>query len=244
MPPISVLGIVTARGGSKGIPRKNLAPLLGRPLLAFTAEAALGSRRLSRVVLSTDDQEIARVGESLGMAVPVLRPPELARDETPTIPVLQHMVRYLEERGEYYDAVLVLQPTNPLRQAEDIDGAIELMERTNADSVISFSAVGEKHPARMKSISEDGWVEDPPFCEAFEGQPRQQLPALYLREGSIYLTRHDVLMVENSLKGTHCQAWLMPADRSCNVDDLFDLRLAEFLLAGAKEYANSGSRIR
>lgn len=243
MPPFSVLGIVTARGGSKGIPRKNLAPVLGRPLLAFTAEAALQARRLSRVVLSTDDEEIARVGMAHGLEVPILRPPELARDETLTIPVLQHMVRFLEGQGERYDAILVLQPTNPLRRAEDIDGAIGLLERTNADSVISFTAVGEKHPARMKMIDGAGWVEDPPFSESFEGQPRQQLPPLYLREGSIYLTRHDVLMMQNSLKGARCQAWIMPPERSCNVDDLFDLRLVEFLLAGANDYANSGSRV-
>jgi CMP-N,N'-diacetyllegionaminic acid synthase len=243
MPSLSVLGIVTARGGSKGIPRKNLAPVLGRPLLAFTADAALEARRLSRVVLSTDDQEIARVGEALGLDVPVLRPPQLAKDDTPTIPVLQHMVRFLEDQGERYDAILVLQPTNPLRRAEDIDGAIALLERTNADSVISFTAVGEKHPARMKMIDGSGWVEDPPFSESFEGQPRQQLPPLYLREGSIYLTRHDVLMAQNSLKGARCQAWIMPPERSCNVDDQFDLRLVEFLLAGANAYANSGGRV-
>src|SRR5262245_25269040 len=115
---MQVLGVVTARGGSKSIPRKNLAPLLGRPLLAYTAEAALGSRRLTRVVLSTDDPEIARVGRQCGLEVPFLRPPELARDETPTIPVLQHAVRELEASDRRYDAVLVLQPTNPLRRAE------------------------------------------------------------------------------------------------------------------------------
>jgi CMP-N-acetylneuraminic acid synthetase len=240
---LSVLGIVTARGGSKGIPRKNLAPVGGRPLLAYTAEAALRARRLARVVLSTDDPEIARMGEALGLAVPVLRPAELARDETPTIPVVQHMVRFLEEQGEHYDAILVLQPTNPLRRDTDIDGAIGLLEQTKADSVISFSAVGERHPARMKSIDGEGWVEDPPFGEAFEGQPRQQLPQLYLRDGSIYLTRHDVLMEQHSLKGARCQAWLMPPERSCNVDDLFDLRLAEFLLAEAEEHAHSSGRV-
>jgi CMP-N-acetylneuraminic acid synthetase len=243
MPPLSVLGIVTARGGSKGIPRKNLAPVLGRPLLAYTAEAALQAKRLSRVVLSTDDVEIAKAGQELGLDVPVLRPAELAQDDTPTIPVLQHMVRHLEDQGDHYDAVLVLQPTNPLRRAEDIDGAISLLEVTKADSVISFTAVGERHPARMKLIDPDGWVADPPFSECFEGQPRQQLSPLYLREGSIYLTRHDVLMVHNSLKGAHCQAWIMPPERSCNIDEAFDLRLVEFLLAEADTHANSRCRI-
>jgi len=225
-----VLAIVTARGGSKGIPRKNIADLLGRPLLAYTADAALGSRRITRTVLSTDDPEIAAVGRRCGLEVPFLRPAELAQDETPTIPVLQDVVTRLEATDGSYDAILTLQPTNPLRLPEDIDGAIALMEKSKADSVISFVAVGEKHPARMKEIDQDGWVNDPPFAEAFEGQPRQQLSKLYLRDGSIYLTRRNVLMADHSLKGKRCQAWLMPEERACNIDVPFDLFIAEQLL--------------
>jgi CMP-N,N'-diacetyllegionaminic acid synthase len=225
-----VLGIVTARGGSKGIPRKNIALLLGKPLLAYTAEAALASKRLTRTVLSTEDEEIARVGRVWGLDVPFMRPMELAGDETPTIPVLQDVVRKLEAIGECYDAVFVLQPTTPLRRGEDIDGAIELLERTGADSVISFVDVGEKHPARMKFITAEGRVIDPPFAEQFEGQRRQELPTLYLREGSIYLTRWAVLMQQNSLKGGDCRAWIVPQERACNIDTPFDLFLAEQLL--------------
>lgn len=225
-----VLGVVPARGGSKGIPKKNIAPLLGRPLLAYTAEAALAARHLTRTILSTDDSEIACVGRGCGLDTPFLRPPELARDNTPTLPVLQHAVRMLEAQGECYDAVLTLQPTNPLRRAEDIDGAIELLQSSGADSVISFVDVGEKHPARMKWIGPEGWVEDPPFAEMFEGQPRQQLSKLYLREGSIYLTRRSVLMEQNSLKGRRCRAWIMPEERACNIDSAFDLLFAGYLL--------------
>ena len=112
-----VLGIVTARGGSKGIPRKNIAPLLGKPLLAYTAEAALAAKHLTRTVLSTEDEEIASVGHACGLDVPFLRPAELARDETPTMPVLQDVVRKLEALGEFYEAVFILQPTNPLRRS-------------------------------------------------------------------------------------------------------------------------------
>ena len=134
-----VLGIITARGGSKGIPRKNIVPLMGRPLLAYTADTALRARRLERTILSTDDAEIAEVARACGVDVPFFRPPELAGDATPTVPVLQDAVRRLECAGEFYDAVFVLQPTNPLRTVADIDGAIELLERTGADSVISFN---------------------------------------------------------------------------------------------------------
>lgn len=225
-----VLGIVTARSGSKGIPQKNIAPLLGKPLLAYTAQAALAAKRLDRTVLSTDDEEIAGVGRQWGLEVPFLRPPELARDDTPTVPVLQDVVRKLEGQGEFYDAILTLQPTNPLRRPEDIDGAIDLLERTGADSVISFVDVGEKHPARMKWIDDQGKVQDPPFAEATEGLARQQLQKLYLREGSIYLTRRDVLMNQSSLKGSDCRAWIVSEERACNIDTPFDLFLAEQLL--------------
>ena len=209
---------------------KNLAPLLGKPLLAYTAEAALASRRLTRTVLSTDDEKIAEVGRQLGIGVPFMRPAELAGDDTPTLPVLQDVVRKLEAQGEHYDAILTLQPTNPLRRVQDIDGAIELLEQTGADSVISFVDVGERHPARMKWIDEEGHVTDPPFAEAFEGQPRQHLRKLYLREGSIYLTRRNVLMEQNSLKGQDCRAWIIPEERARNIDTPFDLRIAEHIL--------------
>jgi len=225
-----VLGIITARGGSKGISRKNIAPLLGKPLLAYTAEAALASSRLTRTVLSTDDAEIAEVGRKYGISVPFFRPTELAADDTPTISVLQHVVKALEAQGEHYDAIFTLQPTNPLRTAADIDGAIDLLERTGADSVISFVDVGERHPSRMKFIDKEGRVTDPPFAEAFEGQPRQQLNKLFLREGSVYLTRRSVLMEDNSIKGRDCRAWIIPSERAQNIDTPLDLIMAEQIL--------------
>lgn len=236
-----VLGIVTARGGSKGIPQKNITLLLGKPLLAWTAEAALRSRRLTRVVLSTDDDTIARVGREWGLQVPFMRPLELAQDDTPTITVLQDVVRKLEAMGDRYDAILTLQPTNPLRRTGDIDGAIQLLESTCADSVISFVDVGEKHPARMKWIDPAGRVIDPPFAEAFEGQPRQHLPKLYLRDGSIYLTRRGVLMDQHSLKGHDCRAWILPEERACNIDTPLDLLIVEQILCNERRVERAAS---
>jgi CMP-N-acetylneuraminic acid synthetase len=225
-----VLGIVPARGGSKGIPRKNIAPLFGKPLLVYTADAVRAAKLLTRTVLSTEDEEIACVGRACGLEVPFLRPRELALDETPTIAVLQDVVRSFEAMGEYYDAVFILQPTNPLRRPTDIDGAIELLERSGADSVISFVDVGEKHPARMKFITAEGKVIDPPFKEQFEGQRRQELPVLYLRTGEVYVTRRSVLMEQNSVQGCDCRAWIIPEARACNIDTLFDLFFAEQIL--------------
>jgi len=235
------LGIVPARGGSKGVPHKNIAPLLGKPMLAYTAEAALASRRLTRVILSTEDAEIARVGIACGLDVPFMRPADLAQDDTPTIPVLQHAVRALASAGEIFDAVVVLQPTTPLRQPEDVDGAIELLFRTGADSVISFVEVGDGHPARMKLLDRDGRVLDPPFAEGCEGQRRQDLPKLYLRAGSVYVTRTPVLMEQNSLKGSDCRAWVIPPERACNVDTPFDLFLAEQMLRFRNQCVNVAS---
>ena len=213
--------------------RKNIVPLLGKPLLAYTVEAALASKRLACTVLSTDDPEIAEVGLRWGAEVPFFRPPGLAGDDVPTLPVLQHAVRELEARGDNYDAILTLQPTNPLRRAQDIDGSIELLERSRADSVISFVDVGERHPARMKWIDSEGRVSDPPFAEEFEGQPRQQLGKFYLREGSIYLTRRSILMEQNSLKGKDCRAWIIPPERALNIDSFLDLLVTEQILKAA-----------
>src|ERR1043166_8417625 len=119
-----VLAIITARGGSKGIPRKNIRLLAGKPLLQYTAEAALAAKQLERVILSTEDEEIAQVGKICGLEVPFLRPPELARDDTPTLPVLQHAVNALEKTGARFDAICLLQPTAPLRQSNDIDACM------------------------------------------------------------------------------------------------------------------------
>lgn len=224
------LGIIPARGGSKGIPRKNIRPLLGKPLLWYTAQTALQSSLLTRVVLSTEDVEIAAVGRECGLDVPFLRPPELAQDDSPTIPVLQDVIRRLEKEGEVYDAIMTLQVTSPLRRSGDIDGSIRLLERTGADSVISFVDVGSRHPAKMKVIDAEGRVIDPPFAGIVEGQRRQDLPPMFRREGSIYLTRHDILMVQNSLKGSDCRAWLIPEEWSCDIDSPFDLFLAEQLM--------------
>ncbi len=225
---MKVLGIITARGGSKGIPGKNLVKVGGKSLLAHTADVALQSK-LNQVVLSTEDAAIAEEARRIGVEVPFLRSAELAKDDTPTLPVLQDVVTRLEALGQKFDAIFTLQPTNPLRLVSDIDGAIELLIRTGADSIIGFSEVGERHPARMKTIDMNGRVIEPPFAEQFEGQRRQDLPKYYLRDGSVYLTRRDVLMNQNSIKGSDCRAWLIPKERALNIDEPFDLELCEFL---------------
>lgn len=225
-----ILGIIPARGGSKGVPRKNIRELAGKPLLAWTIDAARGSR-LSRVILSTDDEEIAAVGRAFGVEVPFLRPAQHATDSARAIPMLQQAVRALEEAGDRFDAVMMLQPTSPMRLPRDIDGAIGKLESDpEATAVISVVPVGEFHPARMKYLEGDRLI-DPPFCEAYENQPRQELTPMYIRSGSIYLVRRDVLMENGSLKGPRCLAQIMPKNRSVNIDSPFDFDLATWFMA-------------
>src|SRR5688572_6686860 len=153
---MKVLGIITARGGSKGIPGKNLKALAGKPLLAYTIETARRCTALDRVILSTEDEAIAAAGRDLGCDVPFMRPLDLAHDETPHLPVIQHATRWMQERVNYQpDAVMILQPTSPLRSAEDITAAVLLLERSGADSVLSVNEVPvHSHPLRTLRIGD------------------------------------------------------------------------------------------
>jgi CMP-N,N'-diacetyllegionaminic acid synthase len=224
-----VLGVVPARGGSKAIPGKNIADLAGRPLLAWTADAAAGSV-LARCVLSTDDPDIAEVGRTAGLDVPFARPAELATDAASSIDVVLHALDAVEADGDApYDAVMLLQPTTPFRTRADIDAAVALLEASGADSVISVVDVGGHHPARMKRI-EDGRLIDPPYAEAVENQPRQELEPLFIRNGAIYLTRTSVLRTR-SFRGRDARALVMDAERSINIDVPLDLLLARAVAA-------------
>lgn len=213
-----VLGVVTARGGSKGIPRKNIRPLCGRPLLAFTAEAAMASRRLSHVILSTEDEETAKVGCQWGLEAPFLRPRELARDDTPTLPVLQHAVRWLEERGDLFDAVCLLQPTCPFRRPADIDACIELLERSGADAVVTVTPVPAAYnPHWVYFQDAEGFL----HLSTGEAAPiprRQELPPAFHRDGSVYVTRREVLLEQNSLYGRRTLGYVTDPAGSVNID--------------------------
>jgi len=235
---LRVLGIITARGGSKGVPGKNLKLLAGQPLLAYTIEAARASQALDRVILSTEDEEIAAVGRALGCEVPFIRPAELSRDDTPHLPVIQHAAAWMQNQGGYQpDAVMVLQPTSPLREAGDITAAITLLESSGADSVLSVSEVpGHSHPSRTLRLDDDG------FAVLFAtGAPvrtrinrRQDLPDAWVMNGAIYACRIGVLSGPTpSLYGDRVAAYRMPPGRSISIDDMNDWATAERLLAQA-----------
>ena len=177
----NVLGVIPARGGSKGIPNKNLVPLCGRPLLAYTADAVKDSARLTRTVVSTDDQRIADCATSLGLEVPFMRPSSLSGDEVPMLPVLQHAVEALEAEGFNADIVVLLQPTSPLRRGEHIDAAVTWLERAGGDSVVSVVEVPHQfNPTSVLRI-DDGLLK--PFLEAPTAMRRQDKPRVYARNG-------------------------------------------------------------
>jgi len=231
--PESVLAIIPARGGSKGIPRKNIVPLHGRPLIAYTIECAIQAACFEHVVVSTDDQEIKEISLKYGAEVPFMRPEELATDEAGAIPMMQHTVRESEAfYGKTFEIIAMLQPTSPLKTPEDIRGAItKLVENRQADGIISVVDVGAYHPARMKYLEGDVLI-DPPFAEAYENQPRQELRPMFIRNGAIYACRRPVLMEKNSFKGDLCLAWIMPPERSVNIDTVEDLELAQRIISG------------
>lgn len=222
-----ILGIIPARGGSKGVPRKNVKSLCGKPLLAYTAESASSTTRLTRTILSTDDNEIADIGKALGMDVPFIRPAQLAQDTTATFPVILHAVTQLESLGEYYDAVCLLQPTNPLRRSEDIDNCIELLETTGADSVISILPV--PHVYNPKWVYWRG-PEGEMTLSSGDSEPinrRQDLPTAFHREGSVYVTRRTVLTEFGNLYGRNVRGYEIDRANSINIDTPDDWDRAE-----------------
>lgn len=191
-----ILAVVTARGGSKGIPGKNIKPLLGKPLIAYTIEAAKASGVFDRIILSTDDEEIARVGKEYGCEVPFMRPKNLAEDTTPHLPVMQHALKWLKDNENYSpDYTMILPPTAPLRQAFHIKDAVELMIKTNADSVLAVAEIPKDFTPYKAMIKDENG-----FLELVLGGPvskrtirRQDTPVAYWGIASIYLFRTKLL---------------------------------------------------
>lgn len=237
---MKVLAIITARGGSKGIPGKNLKLLAGKPLIAYTIDTARRCRALDRVILSTEDEAIAAAGRELGCDVPFMRPLDLAADDTPHLPVIQHATRWMQERANYHpDAVMILQPTSPLRTCDDITAAVELLDRAAADSVLSVNEVpAHSHPMRTLRVDNAGeavlFVSGDPVRRRINR--RQDLPPAWVMNGAIYACRTKVLFDgEPSLYGDRVAAYRMPAARSISIDDLEDWAAAERALASRSQ---------
>lgn len=227
---MKVLGVIPARAGSKGVPGKNMRPLCGKPLLQYTVEAALGARLLTRVILTTEDETLAQLGEQYGVEVPFLRPGHLALDETPMLPVVQHAVNFMEQYGQRFDAICLLQPTHPMRQAQDIDACIELLKSSDADSVVTTLSVPPEHNPHWVYFQNDLGLLQISTGESEPIPRRQELPAAFYREGSVYVTKRDVLMEGNSLYGSRLVGYLLNPQMSVNIDSPNDWSRAEALL--------------
>lgn len=224
-----ILGVIPARGGSKGVPRKNVRALAGKPLVVWTIEAALSASHLDRIVLSTDDEEIAQAGRNAGIDVPWLRPSELAQDATPTLPVIEHAVGMAQGDGDDFDAVCLLQPTNPFRTPGLIDACLDRFVTSGADSLVTVLRVPDEHNPHWVYFEQDGRL------VLSTGAPtpiarRQDLPAAYHREGSVYVTSINVL-ASGSLYGERVIGFEVDATTSVNIDDEDDWARAERLLA-------------
>lgn len=232
---MSVLAIIPARGGSKGIKRKNLVPFNGKPLVAHSILHALASREIDRVLVSTDDEEIRRVALECGAEVPFLRPKELAEDHVLDLPVFEHALKYLAKMENYHPEIVVhLRPTTPHRKPEWIDEAVHLLVRhAEADSVRSVSKP-DSHPYRMFTIDPEGYLE--PIMKHLHPVPyllrRQDLPDVYYYNCVIDVTRPSTIFNKHSMTGDRILPYVMNPDEVIDIDSPRDLKVAECLFGG------------
>jgi CMP-N,N'-diacetyllegionaminic acid synthase len=223
------LALIPARGGSKGIPRKNLRPVAGKPLLAWTIEAAVRSAYLDGVMLSTDDDEIARVGREYGAQISFMRPPELAQDQSGALEVALHALDWMAgNEGVEPAYLLYLQPTSPLRTSADIDGAICLALEREADAVLGVCEASP-HPWLARQISAEGVLNE--FFPQMEHPVRRQdYPPAYMVNGALYLNRATSLRTARTFQPSGALAYVMPPERSLDIDSPWEMHLADLLL--------------
>lgn len=223
-----VLGIIPARGGSKRVPRKNVRLLGGKPLVAWSIEAAMAARNLSHVLVSSDDDEVLKIAAEYGSDVPLRRPPELATDTSLAIEFVMHALRSLEKQGKpAFDAVAIIQPSSPLTTSADIDGVLDLLAQSGAQSAVSVMEVDHAlHPLKLKVMQEDRLL---PFLEEERGRmAAHELPKLFVRNCSVYsslCTVHEA----GKILSDDCRGYVMPRERSIDINDELDWEFVNFL---------------
>lgn len=226
---LKILAIIPARGGSKGLPRKNIRLLAGKPLIAYSIELALKSKYISKTVVSTEDKEIAEISKRYGAQV-INRPKELAVDETPMVDVVNHVIDFFKGEGEYFDIVVLLEPTSPLRKENDLDDAIHLFIKNidKADSLVSVGEVHLEHPYITKKI-ENGYVK--PFFEVKEEiTRRQQLTKVYFPYGVIYLSKVETMKKYGTFYQKRTIPYLIERWQNYEIDDIYDFITMESIL--------------
>ena len=224
-----ILTIIPARGGSKGVPRKNIRRLGGKPLIAYTIEAAIGSSYIDRLIVSTDDEEIAEISRKWGADVPFLRPAELATDNAKAIEVVKHALIEVEKNEKKeYPIIVYLEPPSPFKTSEDINNCIELFFLKNPSCVVSVNEANQYHPILMKKIEkgrlESIWKKEP------EGVPRQEYnPTAYMRNGAIYILKRQNIL-KDIFYGNDIVPYIMPHNRSICIDSILDWYSAEAMI--------------
>lgn len=233
---MKILAITLARGGSKGVPKKNIRKLCGLPLIAYTINAAAKASLIDRYIISTDDITIKKIAEKYGAEVPFLRPADLSQDTSSSVSALQHAVNWAEnDHNIKYDYIVELMCTNPLKTNEDIDACIRKIIITRADSVIAVHKLDDHHPARIKKIVDDR-IED--FCiqEIPESRRQDLKPDAYIRSGSIYVVKRDHLMLENRRYGSvDSRPYVLSSNNVINIDSELDFIVAESILKKRKK---------
>lgn len=226
-----IIAIIPARGGSKGLPRKNIRILAGKPLIAWTIEQANCSKYIDKVIVSTEDEEIAEIAGKYEAEVPFLRPKELARDDSPTIDSLIHAINWFEEKGNYFDIVVLLEPTSPLRDVEDIDKCIEmLINDPAAKAIVSVAKLESAHPEFNVIIDDEGLIRKLNGTVNFNVFLRQELEDIYFFEGSVYIS--DILSLKQKRTFYHesTLAYVVPKYKSLEVDEISDFICIDALM--------------
>ncbi len=231
----SILGIIPARGGSKGLPKKNIKMMCGKPLIFWTIDQALASEYVDEVFLSTDSEEIAEVSKRTGLNVPFLRPPELARDDSPTADAIEHVLTELQKNGKRFDYLVLLEPTSPLRRPEDIDAAIRIMDRKkDADCLISVGEIHMEHPMIAKAIDKNGFVA--PYIHGLEKiNQRQQADKAYFPYGVIYISKVSSFMEKRTFYTEKTIPYFIERWQNFEVDDEIDFDIIEYLMMKKNE---------
>lgn len=224
-----IIGIITARGGSKGLPGKNIKLLGGKPLIAYTIETALECSFLSDVIVSTDDRLIANIARQYGANVPFIRPKELATDTAGHFEVIEHALKFMEnKKGFTYDYVVIFQPTSPFRTVDDVYLTISKLVENRADSAFSVCEVDPTyHPIKMKRVEKDLLL--PYSMEEEIGVRRQDLPIVYKRSGAVYVTKRSLLINKKRLFGDFIVGHVVPKERSIDIDTEVDWMVAEYM---------------
>ena len=225
-----VIAIIPARGGSKGLPGKNIKLLCGKPLIVWTIQVALKSRLIDELVVSTDSQQIADIARAAGASVPVLRPAEIATDKTPTIDVIDHTLDYFStKKAQIFDYVVLLEPTSPLREDDDIDNMLLKLHASaeSFDSIVSLGEVGE-HPSIMKRLSGEK-IE--PFCSELQiATRRQDLQPAFFPYGVAYIAKTKSLMAERTFYTQRCTYYLIKRYQNYEIDDIYDFLAVENIM--------------